>query len=162
MSSMLSAPAAMRAIRDESFRPALAPLSVGTLIRSSASFRSPALLASPISGTRPAAPRDWAHQTSRTPPGGCEKLHLPDALLDWRYGPSASPILLVQRGILAFADPQPVGGSRLRPRRLRVRPDGGVTLWPSLADVGKLRGREIVARGSAVALAQWSRPRRRL
>ena len=52
---MLSAPAAIPATSEESFSPALAPLSVGTLIRSSASPRSPALRASAISGTRPAA-----------------------------------------------------------------------------------------------------------
>src|SRR4051812_11102047 len=55
MSSMLSAPAAMPATSEESFRPALAPLSVGTVIRSSASSRRSALRASAISGTRPAA-----------------------------------------------------------------------------------------------------------
>ena len=55
MSSMLSAPAAMPATSEESFRPALAPLSVGTLNRSSASSPSPALPASAINGTRPAA-----------------------------------------------------------------------------------------------------------
>jgi hypothetical protein len=41
------------------------------------------------------------------------KLHLQDALLDRRYGPSASPIFPVQRGILAFRDPQLIGESRL-------------------------------------------------
>ena len=69
MSSMLSAPAAMPATSEESFRTALAPLSVGTLSRSSASSRRPALPASAISGTRPAADTRWAHRTSRTPPG---------------------------------------------------------------------------------------------
>src|SRR3954465_7047613 len=55
MSSMLSAPAAMPATSEDTFNPASAPLSVGTLIRSSASSRSPALRASAISGTKPAA-----------------------------------------------------------------------------------------------------------
>jgi hypothetical protein len=55
MSSMLSAPAAMPATSEDTFSPALAPLSVGTVIRSSASSRRPALRASAISGTRPAA-----------------------------------------------------------------------------------------------------------
>src|SRR4051812_30427700 len=40
-SSMLSAPAAMPATSEDSFSPALAPLSVGTLIRSSASLNRP-------------------------------------------------------------------------------------------------------------------------
>ena len=52
---MLSAPAAMPATSEVTFRPALAPLSVGTLNRSSASARSPALPDSAITGTRPAA-----------------------------------------------------------------------------------------------------------
>ena len=55
MSSMLSAPATMPATSEDSFNPGLAPLSVGTLNRSSASSRRPALPASAISGTRPAA-----------------------------------------------------------------------------------------------------------
>jgi hypothetical protein len=55
MSSMLSAPAAMPATSEDTFSPAWAPLSVGTLNRSSASSRSPASRASAISGTRPAA-----------------------------------------------------------------------------------------------------------
>src|SRR4051812_16319856 len=36
--------------------------------------------------------------------------------LTWRYGPSASPIFPVQRGILAFRDPQLIGESRLSQR----------------------------------------------
>ena len=54
MSSMLSAPATMPATREESFNPGLAPLSVGTLNRSSASSRNPAVRARAITGTRPA------------------------------------------------------------------------------------------------------------
>src|SRR3954454_8267874 len=38
--------------------------------------------------------------------------------LTWRYGPSASPIFPVQRGILPFHDHQLIGGSRLRDTRL--------------------------------------------
>src|SRR3954453_12569704 len=89
---MLSAPAAMRAIRDESFRPALAPLSVGTLIRSSASFRSPALPARAISGTRPAAAtRLGSSNVADTTGRVWESCIYKMPFLNWRYGPSASP-----------------------------------------------------------------------
>jgi hypothetical protein len=51
---MLSAPAAIPATSEDSFSPAWAPLSVGTLNRSSASSRSRAFRARTITGTRPA------------------------------------------------------------------------------------------------------------
>jgi len=54
MSSMLSAPATIPATRDASFSPAFAPLSVGTVSRSSASSRSPASRANVITGSSPA------------------------------------------------------------------------------------------------------------
>ena len=53
---MLSAPATMPATSEATFTPALAPLSVGTLNRRSASSASPARSASRITGTRPAEP----------------------------------------------------------------------------------------------------------
>lgn len=55
MSSILSAPAAIPATSEDSFNPALAPLSVGTLTCLSPSSRNPALRAKPINGTSPAA-----------------------------------------------------------------------------------------------------------
>ena len=54
MSSMLSAQATMPATSEEIFNPGLAPLSVGTVNRSSASSRNRALRASAITGTRAA------------------------------------------------------------------------------------------------------------
>jgi len=55
MSSMLSAPATIKPIREATFKPALAPLSVATVRRSSVSVHKPAASASAITGTRPAA-----------------------------------------------------------------------------------------------------------
>jgi hypothetical protein len=55
MSSMLSAPATIPATSEATFNPALAPLSVGTLSRSSAKERSPTDSASASTGTSPAA-----------------------------------------------------------------------------------------------------------
>ena len=52
---MLSAPATIPATNEDTFNPALAPLSVGTLRCSSASDRSPARSANPTIGTSPAA-----------------------------------------------------------------------------------------------------------
>src|SRR4051794_27973204 len=115
MSSMLSAPAAMPATREDSFRPALAPLSVGTLIRSSASSRRPALRATAISGIRPAADtRLGSSNVADTTGRVWESCIYKMPFLHWRYGPSASPIFPVQRGVLAFCDLQLIGGSRLR------------------------------------------------
>ncbi len=54
MSSMLSAPATIPATSEEIFKPGLAPLSVGTLNRSSASSRNRAFPARAITDTRPA------------------------------------------------------------------------------------------------------------
>src|SRR3954467_12963851 len=83
MSLMLSAPAAIPATSEESFDPALAPLSVGTLNRSSASSRSPALPANAISGTSPAADtRFGLIERCGHHRAGMGKLHLQDALLD--------------------------------------------------------------------------------
>src|SRR3954467_6222030 len=83
MSLMLSAPAAIPATSEESFDPALAPLSVGTLNRSSASSRSPALPANAISGTSPAADtRFGLIERCGHHRAGVRKLHLQDALLE--------------------------------------------------------------------------------
>ena len=54
MSSMLSAPATMPATSEVIFRPALAPLSVGTVRRSSANAASSHCWANATVGTRPA------------------------------------------------------------------------------------------------------------
>jgi hypothetical protein len=54
MSSMLSAPATIPATSEETFNPALAPLSVGTVRCSSTRSRSPTDSASAITGTSPA------------------------------------------------------------------------------------------------------------
>ncbi len=54
MSSMESAPATIPATSAVTFDPALAPLSLGTVRRSSASTRRPAASASATTGTRPA------------------------------------------------------------------------------------------------------------
>src|SRR4051794_3188624 len=103
MSSMLSAPAAMPATSEQSFRPGWAPLSVGTLIRWSASSRSPALPASAISGIRPAADtRLGSSNVADTTGRVWESCIYEMPFLNWRYGPSASRIFPVQRGILAF------------------------------------------------------------
>ena len=52
---MLSAPATIPATNEATFKPAFAPLSVGTLKCCCASVRSPARSASLSTGTRPAA-----------------------------------------------------------------------------------------------------------
>src|SRR3954453_19916133 len=124
MSSMLSAPAAMPATSEDTFNPALAPLSVGTVIRSSASSRRPALRATAISGPRPAADtRLGSSNVADTTGRVWESCIYKMPFLHWRYGPSASPIFPVQRGILAFCDLQLIGGSRLS------RPPGPAD-WP--------------------------------
>jgi len=55
MSSIESAPTTIPPTSDDTFNPAFAPLSVGTLRCSSASFPSPARSANASTGTRPAA-----------------------------------------------------------------------------------------------------------
>ena len=54
MSSIESAPATIPATSDDTFSPAFAPLSVGTVRCSSANSRSPARSASASAGTSPA------------------------------------------------------------------------------------------------------------
>jgi hypothetical protein len=56
MSSIESAPATIPATSEDTFNPALAPLSVGTLNRSSASRARPTESANAMTGTNPAAP----------------------------------------------------------------------------------------------------------
>jgi hypothetical protein len=53
ISSMLSAPATMPATSEDTFKPGLAPLSVGTVKNSSDRVRSPTSVASFITGDQP-------------------------------------------------------------------------------------------------------------
>ena len=64
MSSIESAPATIPATREETFKPALAPLSVGTLRCLSASPRRSAASASASTGTSP--PDDTRFGSSKT------------------------------------------------------------------------------------------------
>ena len=99
-----------------------------TVIRSSASSRSPALRASAISGTEPAADRRLARRTTRTPPGGCE-LQLQDVVLGLVIRTLSKSYLLSSEGHLGFGVPELIGGSRLSagapvsPSVLRARYD---------------------------------------
>jgi hypothetical protein len=69
MSSMLSAPASIPATSDDTFNPALAPLSVGTLNQSRANCASPAESANASIGTSPAdATRLGSSKTAVVPP----------------------------------------------------------------------------------------------
>jgi len=69
MSSMLSAPATIPATSADTFPPAFAPLSVGTLSRSPASASSPASAASRITGTSPDADTKFGSSKLAAPTG---------------------------------------------------------------------------------------------
>src|SRR5664279_3030063 len=119
MSSMLSAPATIPPTSEASFSPAFAPLSVGTVNRSSASRRRPASSASFITGTRPADATRFGSSKHADATGRlCDSCICEMPFVAVANGSVINPILLPRKGILALrpADqPDPsmiIGGLR--------------------------------------------------
>ena len=123
ISSIESAPATIPATSEDTFPPAFAPLSVGTLSCCQANLARPAASASASTGTSPAADtRFRLVQHHRDRPNPVRELHSTDALRAWRSGtidksqsPSRKGIHSLRRAHTA----KPIGGSRLsgHPRR---------------------------------------------
>src|SRR5665648_1038497 len=132
MSSMLSAPAAIPATNEQIFAPALAPLSLGTLNRAWASSPRRARRARAITGTRPAADTRFGSSKIADATVGVWKSRIYEMpFLNRTTELQTSPIVPVQRGILALPHPPGTLTHRWIQAEAPLSPRGAPTRRPA-------------------------------